>query len=158
MEQRGNVYDSNTSWETSYVAWGTALTKTGKTLTWYSFTNSDAWYQFLFSEDLSKEDSIAISQIRDGLDRPYETSNNWIGTSNDWAMADCSPTTCYKKYTGKWYTNYEGKRARDSYEISSLCAATTKYVKIMRKIFTKFEVSVVNQKIVDEEYAWALKK
>lgn len=156
MEQNSAMHDSYES--QPYIAWGVALTKTGKTLHWYSFINSDMYYQFMFSEKLSAEDSLAISKLLDGLNRSYESSDNWVGASNDWAMSEYSPTTCYKKYTGTWYTDYEGKKQREYYEIGSLCAATTKYVKIMRKVFTKFEVSAVNQVIVNEEYAWALKK
>lgn len=140
-----------------YIAYGIAVDKHGKKYNWYSFINSDYYYQFRFDANLNKKDSVAISQLMDGMKRPYDSFENWIGASNDWIFSEYSTSTCYKKYTGKYYIDYNGKKQPEYDEVSSLCAATIKYVKMMQKIFKKFEVAAVNQELIDAEYAWALK-
>lgn len=156
LMQKNNDFDPE-SGRHRYIAWGVAQDKSGKSYYWYSFINSDAWYQFRFDHSISKSDSVQFSKILDGFQRPYESNENWVGASNDWAFSHVSPITCYKQYTGKWFTDYEGKKQREYYEVVSLSAATTKYVKMMRKVFTKFEVAGVHPDIVTQDYGWALR-
>lgn len=141
----------------NYVAWGIAKTSGGEKLYWYSFLNSDAYYQFRFSGNISRDDSAKICKLMDGLKRPYEVSGAWVGASNDWCMSEYSPKTAYKKFTGKTWVGYDGKRQPEYTEIISLSAATTEYARKMRSVFTVFEVGGISPDITSSEYAWALK-